>query len=77
MLWNCLNSTQTVNIRSFSSNKHQETKITLHGLYDGHLKDVFVLQNNPLNLQNEDSFQNATKLFKFNADGKQSFFFFK
>ena len=33
-----------------SSNRDQETIITLHGPCNSHLKLVFVLQNDPLNL---------------------------
>ena len=70
MLRKCFNSTQMVNSHCVSSNRHQETIITLHGQYNGHLEHVFVLQNDPLNLQNEDSLRNATKVFRFNQDVK-------
>ena len=49
-----------VNSCCVSSNKHQQTIIALHGPYDGHLELVFVLQNDPLNLQNKDRLQNTT-----------------
>ena len=62
-----------VNSCCVSLNKHQQTIIALHGPYDGHLEHVFVLQNDPLNLQNEDRPQNTTKVYKLNPDGKQSF----
>ena len=38
---------------------------------------VFVLQNDPLNLQNEDRLKNTTKVFTFNQDGKKSLCFLK
>ena len=48
------------------------TDIALHGPYNGHLEHIFVLQNDPLNLRNEDSLQNAAKVFKLNPDRKHS-----
>ena len=77
MLRKCLNSTDMVKSRCVSSNRHRETIIALHGPYNGHLEHVFVLQNDPLNLQNEDSLRNAAKMFKLNPDSKQSSCFFK
>ena len=56
------------NSRCVSSDRHKETFIALHGSYKGHLEHVFVLQNDPLNLQNENGLKNATKLFKINKD---------
>ena len=49
----------------------------LHGPYNGHLEYVFVLQNDPLNLENEDSLRNAAKVFHFNPDDKKSLCFLK
>ena len=54
MLQKCLNSTNMVKSCCFSSNRHQENIIALHGSYNGQLEYVFILQNDPLNLQNED-----------------------
>ena len=71
MLQKCLNSTNVVNSRCVSPHRHRETIIALHRQYNGHLEYVFILQNDPLNLQNEDRLQNATKVFKFNLNSKQ------
>ena len=59
-----------VNNHCVSSYRDQETIIALRGQYDCHLEAVFVLQDGPLNLQSEDSFQNATIV---NPDGEESF----
>ena len=71
ILRKCLNSSQMVNSRCVSSNRHQETIIALHRPYSDHLEHVFVLQNDPLNLQNEDRLQNTTKVLKLIPDGKK------
>ena len=67
LLRKCLISTQMVKNRCVSSNRHQETIIALHGPYNGHLEHVFVLQNDPLNLQNEDRLQNTSTFWKLSS----------
>ena len=70
MLQKCLKATDMVKSCCVSSNRHREAIIALNGQHNGHLEHVFVLQDDPINLQNEDSLRNAAKVFKLNLDGK-------
>ena len=74
MLRKCLDSTEMVNSRRVSSNRHKEAIIALHEPYDDYLEHVFVLQNNPLDLQTKTDLKMLQKCY---PDGKKLLCFFK